>query len=108
MVNCASAPGGQQGERLLLGEVRGVFGRLGQAEGCHLGCWWTGAVSAAGLVQAVPGLDIPWVISSCAVRLFVSFCLGLYSTKTTLGCLTINKKNGAKVLYGFSFIGKLQ
>jgi len=67
MVDCASAPGGQQGGRLLLGEVRGVFGSLGQAEGCHLGRWWTGAVSAAGLVQAVPGLDIPWVISSCAM-----------------------------------------
>jgi hypothetical protein len=27
-----------------------------------------------------------------SVRLFVSFCWGLYSTKTTIGCLTINKK----------------
>ncbi len=42
------------------------------------------------------------------VRLFVSFCWGLYSTKTTLGCLTMIKMNGAKVLYGFSFIGKSQ
>jgi hypothetical protein len=53
-------------------------------------------------------LILVWLNYCNIVRLFVSFCSGLYTTKTTLECLTMIKMNGAKVLDGFSFIGKFQ
>jgi hypothetical protein len=68
------------------------------------------SLSSKGEAEGVGNSGTAMTVDAVAIgcKAFCEFLLGLYSTKTSLGCLTINKKNGAKVLYGFSFIGKLQ